>query len=358
MFDGQKFGAEIVDLVKDYVSTQLAPVVAKNAALRARIEALETREPPPPGPSDEEVRSIVLAAVQMELEQRARPEEVRELVTGAVAEALPEAVSSAVREAVAALPVPKDGESVDPEAVREMVDAAVAARVPEAKDVAIALTASEDAPLLAAVRAQVDALVAEIPVPKDGESVDPAVVEQLVTEKVAAAVAALPVPLSVREALLGRDGNLVVTYSDGSTQDLGVVVGKDADMGALERRLAEAVAAIPVPKDGVSLTLDDFDIVPNEDGRTIEMKFTQGNTTHTFELVFPVPIYRDVWREGEVYQRGDMVSFGGSLWHAQQETKDRPASGETWRLAVRRGRDGKNAESGIVPDQVKLDTPA
>jgi hypothetical protein len=36
-----------------------------------------------------------------------------------------------------------------------------------------------------------------------------------------------------------------------------------------------------------------------------------------------------------------MVSFGGSAFIAQRDTTDKPESSDAWRLAVKRGRDGK-----------------
>lgn len=160
--------------------------------------------------------------------------------------------------------------------------------------------------------------------------------------------------VGVAGAVIDRAGVLVLTLSDGTTRDLGTVVGKDgqdADMAALERRIDERVdekvAAIPVPKDGRDgFNLDDFDVEAGEDGRTVTLKFEQGDTRHCYELVFPVTIYRDVFKAGETYQAGDAVTWGGSLWIAQRETDAKPDSPESgWRLAVKKGRDGKDAKS-------------
>jgi hypothetical protein len=55
-----------------------------------------------------------------------------------------------------------------------------------------------------------------------------------------------------------------------------------------------------------------------------------------------VPTYRDVWREGETYVKGDVVTEGGSLWIVISDTTtNRPGHGgnEDWRLCVKRGRD-------------------
>ena len=57
----------------------------------------------------------------------------------------------------------------------------------------------------------------------------------------------------------------------------------------------------------------------------------------------PVPVYRGVWKAGD-YERGDLVTWGGSLWHCDAPTKAKPGDGDTnWTLAAKRGRDGKDA---------------
>jgi hypothetical protein len=53
--------------------------------------------------------------------------------------------------------------------------------------------------------------------------------------------------------------------------------------------------------------------------------------------------YAGVWRHGEVYTAGTLVTFDGSLWYSRAETTDRPGDGRTaWVLAVKRGKDGKD----------------
>jgi len=76
------------------------------------------------------------------------------------------------------------------------------------------------------------------------------------------------------------------------------------------------------------------------------MSFTQGEVRHTYELQFPVAIYRGVFKAGETYQYGDLVTWGGSLWHAEKETGEKPDGPESgFRLAVKKGRDGKDAKA-------------
>lgn len=53
--------------------------------------------------------------------------------------------------------------------------------------------------------------------------------------------------------------------------------------------------------------------------------------------------YRGIFASGTAYNLGDTVTHGGSLWHCNGLTKDRPGDGEAaWTLAVKRGRDGKD----------------
>jgi hypothetical protein len=54
--------------------------------------------------------------------------------------------------------------------------------------------------------------------------------------------------------------------------------------------------------------------------------------------------YLGVWSPATSYPRGSMVTFRGAVWHANQATSDQPDHGSpTWTLAVKSGRDGKDA---------------
>jgi hypothetical protein len=54
------------------------------------------------------------------------------------------------------------------------------------------------------------------------------------------------------------------------------------------------------------------------------------------------PLRYDGPFEGEkTYQRGTFVTHGGSLWHCNHETTDRPGDTPAWVLAVKRGKDAR-----------------
>jgi hypothetical protein len=55
----------------------------------------------------------------------------------------------------------------------------------------------------------------------------------------------------------------------------------------------------------------------------------------------PTLRYEGVWQAGKTYQRGNVVTDAGSMWHANIATSARPGSDTSaWTLAVKRGRDG------------------
>ena len=132
-------------------------------------------------------------------------------------------------------------------------------------------------------------------------------------------------------ALIDRDGQLVVTLTNGETKALGPVVGKDGAPG----------------KDGAAgrdaLDLEDFDAEVLEDGRTIRLTLARGETRLDRTLKLAVPIYREIYRPEEAYEKGDAVTYGGCLWVATDDAPEgAPGEGKGWRLAVKKGRDGRN----------------
>jgi hypothetical protein len=136
--------------------------------------------------------------------------------------------------------------------------------------------------------------------------------------------------VGVASALIDRAGNLVITCSNGATCELGAVVGKNGDPGRDGR-------------DGFSLS--NFDATLMDDGRTVLFSFEGADQSFAVELAIPAMIYRGVWREDQAYERGDTVTWAGSLWHCDaDDTSEKPDGSEKhWTLAAKRGRDGKDA---------------
>ncbi|MEC9246286.1 MAG: hypothetical protein VYB05_16095 [Pseudomonadota bacterium] len=133
-------------------------------------------------------------------------------------------------------------------------------------------------------------------------------------------------------AVIDRSGNLILTLTDGSTRELGIVVGRDGQKGEPGQD----------GKDGADgLGFDDLEVV--HDGlRTFTFRFAKGEQVKEFPFTLPVVLDCGVFKSGETYTAGDGVTWGGSFWIAQKDTTDKPGEGDGWRLAVKKGRDGKD----------------
>lgn len=83
---------------------------------------------------------------------------------------------------------------------------------------------------------------------------------------------------------------------------------------------------------------DDMEMVETEKG--VFLRFTKGEAVKEFRL--PIVTDRGVYKEAIDYRKGDGVTYGGSFWIAQGDTHEKPDSGKGWRLAVKKGRDGKD----------------
>jgi hypothetical protein len=343
-------GEAVLPRMKE-IEDALPDVSAAIEPLLKRIEELEAKPVPHPEVGKDDLAAIVadvaslrkavdgIPDVDAALEKAAlawQPELSAEDIEGLVirhvntAKAiLPNetAVQQMVADAMAVIPPAQPGKDADPEEMRREI------------------------------AEQVKAAVSAIPAPKDGNSVTLDDVRPLIDEAVTKAVAAIPLPkdgADVAGGTIDRDGHLIITLSNGTTKDFGLVVGRDgvdADMDALEQSIVEKVAAIPLPKDGLDgIGFDDMDFEVRDDGCYIV--FIKGEIEKEARL--PIPIDRGVYKEGQTYRKGDGVTWGGSFWFAQEETTEKPDSGKGWRLAIKKGRDGKDADGKGSTKPVKV----
>jgi len=88
-----------------------------------------------------------------------------------------------------------------------------------------------------------------------------------------------------------------------------------------------------------------MDLVTDERGAFL--RFNRGDVTKEFFV--PIVLDRGVYSDGKTYYKGNGVTWSGSFWIAQDETSGvKPGTGATaWRLAVKRGADGKQGIPGL-----------
>jgi hypothetical protein len=76
-----------------------------------------------------------------------------------------------------------------------------------------------------------------------------------------------------------------------------------------------------------------------------ERKFTITAGGKARQFTVPCIIDRGVWNETRGYEIGDAVTHGGSLWIARDHLpQHEPGKGAGWRLAVVKGRNGRDAK--------------
>jgi len=176
------------------------------------------------------------------------------------------------------------------------------------------VTVDDVAPL---VVAEVSKAVAALPAPKDGDDADPAEVARHLVPEVERAVAQLP---RVTGVLIDKQGDLVVSLSDGSSKSLGGVLGRDGS-----------------GFDNIESIEDDltFGVRFGNGGSAKEIRWAKATLADTDQGVF---------RDGMNLRRGHTVTFGGSYWLARKDNPGKPGENDNWRMIVKRGRDGKDKD--------------
>lgn len=270
-----------------------------------------------------------------------------------------------VERAVGGLPKPKDGrdgapgeagkgekgekgdpgKDVEPEMVRLVAAEILPGMVERAQDV---------------LAERLRAAVAALPAPaagaagkdgKDGASIHPDSVALMVNAAVGKAIAALPRPKDGVDGAAGRDAPelAVLARIDEARSYPAGTYAKHAGGEIRAERHTDPVkdgdllaAGWSVARDGVAAIV----VSQGEDPRQLEVAtlLTSGaKAIAAFRL--PAMIYQGVWREGE-FSLGDVVTWGGSAWHSQiDKNNEKPGSSSGgWKLMVKEGAKGRDAE--------------
>ncbi|WPU24509.1 phage gp6-like head-tail connector protein [Cedecea neteri] len=235
-------------------------------------------------------------------------------------------VASLASEAAALIQLPEPLQLPD---IGAMVSAAVAELPPAEPGKSV--TAEDVKPLL---EQMVKATVAEIPVPEAPQLPD-------IVGMVSAAVAEIPVP----EPASGEDGRdalqleVLPCIDEGKSYPRGSYA---THLGGLWRAFEKThgLRGWECLVDGIA-SLE----VTNTDERNFTVTVTRASgQEETKSFALPVMIYRGVFKSGAEYLPGDTVTWGGSLWHCDELSTDKPGEigSKGWTLATKRGRDGRD----------------
>ncbi len=104
-------------------------------------------------------------------------------------------------------------------------------------------------------------------------------------------------------------------------------------------QLSAQLAELPAP----TLPEPEFDLAFED--QTLVVSLTMGNNTITRSTTLDFGIeYLGVYKHGEDYKAGNLVTYKGSMWIAKAKPTGEPGKDITgWQLAVKCGRDGKDA---------------
>lgn len=159
-----------------------------------------------------------------------------------------------------------------------------------------------------------------------------------------------------RDGIDGKDGRDGVDGKSITLDDVRPMLEGEVAKWALdfERRAAavleRALDRMPKARDGVDgkdgrdgIDWSEFAADLDDDGRTIIITMGDGEKKVTHRLKTAIPIFRNSWKAGNAYEKGDCVNWGGCMWVAKRDTSERPSGGEdsNWQMAVRRGADAK-----------------
>lgn len=285
------------------------------------------------------------------------PALVRAAISELPAPAAPELpdIASMISEAIDGIPVAQDGKSVTVEDVmpvlQELVNKAIA-EIPAPKD---GKDFDPDT-FKRAVEDAVSEVVSKIPVPQDGKSITPEDVMPMINELVATsmpelpdvksllneALAALPVAEPGKDGENGRDAlslEILPFIDEGKSYPRGSYATHNGGLWRAYEK-THGMRGWECLVDGVA----GVEVECSEQRRfTMTVNRASGaSEKKTFDV--PVMVYRGVFKSGDEYLPGDTVTWGGSLWHCDEQTWDKPGENGSkgWTLAAKRGRDGRD----------------
>lgn len=274
-----------------------APPVDTDAIVKAVVTQIPT---PTNGRDGKDADTAVIEAMKAQIE--GLQAQIADLTTKA--QPSQEPVAALVQKAIGAIPIPKDGKDGEP-----------------GKD-GTSVTVEDVAPL---IQAEVAKALAGIQLPKDGANGHDG-----------------KDGVGVAGAVIGRDGDLILTLSDGTVKNLGLVVGQRGEKGEPGLNGTNGL-------DG--LGFEDLAVVL-EDERTFVITATKGERVKEIgRFTLPVLIYRDVYKPGQKYEPGDVVTWGNQSYVCKEATTIKPGDGPAWRLMVRKGGEGKQGPKGEKGDR-------
>lgn len=130
---------------------------------------------------------------------------------------------------------------------------------------------------------------------------------------------------------VGKSGAVGPVGSDGKN-------GERGQKGEPGRNAADLTYLQDYAAEQVGRAFKTATFTSSDGGRTL--RWALGETVH--EIKTAIVLDAGVWKEDVSYVAGDGVTLGGSFFIAQADTTAKPGKSDEWRLAVKRGSDGRD----------------
>lgn len=167
--------------------------------------------------------------------------------------------------------------------------------------------------------------------PQDGKSITVEDVAPMIDAAIQKAIAEIPAPAApsateIASAFEPRFSELVLSW-ERQARDV----------------FEKAVDRMPKPRDGKdAIQLDSLEAVMLDE-RTLSLRLSAGDEVLEKSVRIPALIDQGVFSREKAYEKGDGVTYGGCFWIAQKDAPEGvPGGSDGWRLAVKKGRDGKD----------------
>jgi hypothetical protein len=211
------------------------------------------------------------------------------------------------------------------------------------------------------LRGVIDDYLKNLPKPengKDGEDAPAPTAEQIAEAVTAWMVANFTQPTNGKDGNDGKDSTeieVLPSIDDDKSYPKGTWASYKGGLIKSTRTTSALIgkSLLEAGWDVIVQGVHSVEVHPLADGEFAVKTMLTGGKDHITKFAVPVMVYKGIWKEG-AYTKGNTVTTGGSLWHCNKDTTDKPGTSEAWQLCAKKGTDGRDGKDLNV---VKMNKP-
>jgi hypothetical protein len=211
------------------------------------------------------------------------------------------------------------------------------------------------------LRGVIDDYIKNLPKPqdgKDGEDAPAPTAEQIAEAVTAWMVANFTQPTNGKDGNDGKDSTeleVLPSIDDDKSYPKGTWASYKGGLIKSTRTTSALIgkSLLEAGWDVIVQGVHSVEVHPLAEGEFAVKTILTGGKDHITKFAVPVMVYKGIWKEG-AYTKGNTVTTGGSLWHCNKDTTDKPGTSEAWQLCAKKGTDGRDGKDLNV---VKMNKP-